>query len=1155
MKQLISILLITCCLSLYSQVVAPISFMEVPASESSCWVLDPVPIGVTYQVPDTYDGTVNLSGDDCIDEPYTYIALDLPDSCAIASCYDMTCLELYDNFINGNNTCCLDTAMVFITVDPPNINLICAWRKQTTNWNFGSCEPEFCNTDGLSTLLDINPNSFAVSCTITDPLGNVYNLIPNTGMIEVTDAMEVAGDWVVNCLDDRGCPSTQVFTFSLEAGCDCDSFTCSITDVINNECDEPSDIGQFTINVQGGVSPFTYELMGTTVNGNPQFTYFNLPDGEYCVMVTDSNGCEVECCATIESNPPPTVTCSYRERANPIAGNGALGPLITDCSVIEICSDGLNDIRFRFLPFAYTSGGTITGPWGTGTISGTGYVWLTNLDVNDSGTYTVTIGTGSCQQILTIELIVNVCTPPCELSCNVDQIIGNECGEMGNGSISISLSDGTAPYTWQIAGGTPFTNSNTSETFTGLDTQNYCVTITDSANCMTVCCADVENEGPPIFVDITGDLIICDGQISTITTVVTGGTPAFTYLWNNGQTTAGLNITVGGIYSVTVTDDFGCSTDSSVTAIVQDSPDPNCNGTDGNCLLPATLTTNPQNGQPPYSYNWSNGAMTQNTTAGASGTYSVTVTDSNGCSSVCQTSVTVDNDEPSCSITGQDITCTNFFGSATSNVTGGSAPYAYSWSNGETTADLTGITTQGTFTLTVTDDNGCTTTCSVFIANTQVSLNVNFQTNGGSQYCEGGSVLVTAVSTNGSNPFDVEWSNGVMTAAQNFTGQSVGNYPYSVTITDSNGCTGTGSVTVNVYENPECVVDITDTSCGDNNGLAVASPFNGTPPYSYSWSTGSSSSFISGLSSGNYSLTVTDSNGCTANCSGTVAPSTGVDCEISLFSDPSCLDDGSITAQGIGGVSPYTYSWNNGASGSVISGLGTGIYFVTVTDADGCTQVCSQELEGEDCNITPNLVGCVAEFTINGTDCGLYTIQVFVDGVMQCNYNIQSTDTFFGCDLNGFNGQVTYNLIHDNNSNCNELGVDLGDVECNCDCDIDDIELQVFQFSGACDTGIIGSFCSGSANPGTHTINVTGLGPICNMDIVNLQLLYSKGTLPMSLSIGTVGATSFTLEESCTLVGSLGTNCTGIVPINLIYSLDLVTCDGTKEFWIALQEL
>lgn len=292
----------------------------------------------------------------------------------------------------------------------------------------------------------------------------------------------------------------------------------------------------------------------------------------------------------------------------------------------------------------------------------------------------------------------------------------------------------------------------------------------------------------PLAISLTSVPVQCDPAASgTITVNITSGASPFAYIWSNSQSTATASNLSNGTYTVTVTDAGGCTASMSATllgpVVVINANNVLCNGgTTG------VVSANTYGGTPPYSYLWSNGSTntTQTITGLPAGTYTVTVTDAFLCSKTASYTVT----EPSLlttSCTGSNVSCTGSSnGSANVTASGGTIPYSYNWSNGVTTSSNNNLIT-GTYTVTVTDGNGCTITCGYEVTEPTPSFNNIIGP------CIGGNTgVVTAVMNGGAPPYTFSWSNSQSNATA--TGLTAGTY--TVTITDANNCTITGTVVI-----------------------------------------------------------------------------------------------------------------------------------------------------------------------------------------------------------------------------------------------------------------------------------------------------------------------------------------------------------------------
>ncbi|HEX2901097.1 MAG TPA: PKD domain-containing protein, partial [Bacteroidia bacterium] len=382
----------------------------------------------------------------------------------------------------------------------------------------------------------------------------------------------------------------------------------------------------------------------------------------------------------------------------------------------------------------------------------------------------------------------------------------------------------------------------------------------------------------------------------------------------------------------------GCAAVASVTvaqppAIVlqTQSANPICNGS-----MTGTASVNASGGSAPYAYLWSNGATTPGITNLGVGSYGVTVTDANGCPSSASVTIT----QPALLVVntvGTNITCFgDNDGSATSTVSGGVLPYQYTWSNGSNATSLSNLG-PGSYTLTITDANGCIGISSVLIVEPPV---FSIQASAVDVSCNGSANgTATVTPTGGAGGYVYLWSHGPTT--QNVSGLAPGTY--FVTVTDAGGCFRSTSVTITQPTALVLQTQHTDVLCsGQANGTASVTASGATPAYSYAWSNGGNQSSVSGLAGGTYTVTVTDANGCTATRAIIVAEpplltvsTTGTD--ITCFAGT----NGTATAVGAGGTPPYQYAWSNGAGGATAFGLGSGTYTVTATDGNGCTSTTS----------------------------------------------------------------------------------------------------------------------------------------------------------------------------------------------------------------------
>ena len=377
---------------------------------------------------------------------------------------------------------------------------------------------------------------------------------------------------------------------------------------------------------------------------------------------------------------------------------------------------------------------------------------------------------------------------------------------------------------------------------------------------------------------------------------------------------------------------------TALTASTSASSDPNCNGgSDGSISFAAN------GGTSAYTYSIGTGNQGNGTFTGLSaGSYTVTITDANGC--VASSSTVTLSDPAAISLSAAQtvaISCAGFNdGQANATASGGTGSLSYLWSDGQNTATATNLAA-GTYTVTVTDANGCNSTSSVSLtdpAGMASAAGVTSSYNGADISCFGATDGELTASVSGGNAWlFILWSDGQTNAIA--SGLSDGSY--TVTITDQSGCTTVSTASVNQPTQLSLNSTSTPTLCnGDANGSVIAAAGGGTGTYTYNIGAGNqASSTFTGLSAGNYTVSVTDVNGCLATSTVTVTQPTALTASTSASSDPNCNggSDGSISFAANGGTSAYTYSIGTGNQGNgTFTGLSAGSYTVTITDANGC---------------------------------------------------------------------------------------------------------------------------------------------------------------------------------------------------------------------------
>ncbi len=501
------------------------------------------------------------------------------------------------------------------------------------------------------------------------------------------------------------------------------------------------------------------------------------------------------------------------------------------------------------------------------------------------------------------------------------------CFGLNNGYATAIASGGWAPYTYQ------WSNGGSTATIAALPPGTYTVTVTDIDLGFGTASVTI-TEPPQIGVTVYSQSQICSvSPDGTATAVPYGGTPPYTYHWSNGGTSAMITGLAAGTYTVTVTDATNCTTVGSVNVLIF--------GNEGIWIGDSTVNVTcfganngmaiamPMSGTPPYTYQWSNGGTTMKVNNLAPGTYTVTVTDANGCFGTWPFIISQPTDLTLIGGT-TPAACSNN-GTATITPNGGTAPYNIIWSPGGYTNFTVTSLAPGAYSVTVTDANGCTEGATVTVTGNNTALVVNGTVQAPAGCTIGGSATVSV--TSGSGSYKYLWDNGQMTAVA--TGLTVGNH--TVTVMDLvTNCMGVGTVNIPQATPIITTVIVTTNATCSLGGTATASATGGVPPYTYAWSNGQTGPNATNLMAGTVIVTVTDATGCVATQSGTVTQTQGPSVTAVVNTNATCTTGGTATATATGGATPYTYLWSNGATTATATGLLAGTRTVTVTDANGC---------------------------------------------------------------------------------------------------------------------------------------------------------------------------------------------------------------------------
>jgi gliding motility-associated-like protein len=459
--------------------------------------------------------------------------------------------------------------------------------------------------------------------------------------------------------------------------------------------------------------------------------------------------------------------------------------------------------------------------------------------------------------------------------------------------------------------------------------------------------------GLQVNIDSSRNVSCFGGSNGYARATFSNATGSVSYGWSNGSSSLAINNLTAGTYVFSATDADNCTRRDTVIIAqpqplvvnVPDSTISNCSGTGT-----ASFTATPSGGTSPYNYLW-NTTPPQNTQTinnVISGTYTVTVTDANGCTATDSGTLTVQQvNNLTISLQNQtNVSCYGYSdGSLTVAAGNGAPPYSYTWSTNppQNTATATNLA-HGNYTVSVSDASGCTNTASYII--TQPAPFTAVIDSYRNISCYGANDGYARVAVNGGVlPVNIVWNTNPPQNSVSVNNLTAG--VYVVTATDQNNCISAD--TINIIEPTELILDITafeDVSCyGRNDGSATATVTGGAPPYTIVWNTTPPQNTLtaSNMQAGFYTVMVTDNHGCSRSDTATIHEPQAIILNVLHTTDVSCFgfNDGSATIAASGGTAPYNYEWNSDPPQytATASNLYAGNYQVTVTDNDGCTTV------------------------------------------------------------------------------------------------------------------------------------------------------------------------------------------------------------------------
>ncbi len=717
-----------------------------------------------------------------------------------------------------------------------------------------------------------------------------------------------AGSYTVKTRDAIGCIRSTTITVTAPSEVQLSAAVTNTTAGCN---------GSINLSPTGGTPPYAFNWTGPNVNFTTE-DIGNLCPGEYCVTVTDFKGCTKTLCETVQA--PLSISLDA----------------IPSC--FGQCTGELN---------VNTTGGEppFTFAWSGGPSNPSGQ----NPKDLCPGTYTVTVTSADGQVQTATETVDGATSAVQILDADVSLL---SLPTSNDGIITLTVTGGFGNYTYN------WSNGATTNPATGLSAGSYSVTVTDLYGCTVV-------GGPytvffstsPMSLDVNGSAV-CVADISdggTLSVSVTGGLAPYDFQFSGPdvidpvQNDQDGQLTISGLtpgnYCVTVTDaapgTFNQELDDCDEIRVIDleitpiSITPVTNGNNGQIDITVT------GGDQVYTFVWDDGSTSQDLNNIQPGSYDVVITDANGCieeftgilvEEFTATSNAVMNDCPS-----------DENGSITVIPNGSlNAPFTYSWSNSETTQTISGLSV-GTYTVTITDTLNASIVAS-FDVTSLSNLGANIQ--GTTDIlCYGDATGGAKVEPfDGMSPYTYAWNNSVFL-------NEIFNVPagdYSVTVTDAVNCKVEAALTISQPD----ILKVTITTdngadCAEGNGRATANVTGGISPYSYSWDDPLDQNGKTAilLDPGAFTVTVADDNGCEETADAIIDEITPLIVE-GLSVPDSGGPDGEAIANVVSGTPPYTFEWRDYlVTDSILTELLPDLYFVKVSDANGCEELVTIRVE------------------------------------------------------------------------------------------------------------------------------------------------------------------------------------------------------------------
>jgi gliding motility-associated-like protein len=750
--------------------------------------------------------------------------------------------------------------------------------------------------------------SFAASACIPQATICCDATICNVPSLCTTDApfqlqpTTTGGTWTGTGVNASGLfdPATAgVGTFTVTYALACGSESINIT--VNNctalsVCEETN--GTYT--VSGGTGPYTWSYFqpatSTPITTQAEctacgFTWFfgQCLNGFFPATTCNTAAQWVVYGNNSNAPAPPGFPAQVEDNAGTIFTINAAGivPPCAPCPVITINSNNITNAACSggtgsATPTATGGTGPYTYNWQPGNLNG-----ATQNNLNP-GTYNVLITDGNgCTGSTTVTI-----TAPAALTASSFGAIASTCGA-ANGTAYANASGGTSPYTYtwsNSAGNLQITNNSLiADTLPNLASGDYFILIQDANNCTFADTISIATSPSPSAALNGGSSATCGASNGSIVVAASGGTGTYTFQWSNN------------------------------TGVLQ---------TNNNVVSLDSLTGIP------------------------AGSYTIVITDQSGCSDTLISAVNNANAAVLNLVSQTNILCFgDNNGNAIVSTTGGTGPYTFEWvlnnsvvqtGTGVSVSDTLNNALPGQYQVAVTDNVGCLTNLTINITGPTAPLTINaLSTNSASCGLNNGSAAIVVSGGTAGTGYQYNWQ---PSGGNGANANNLGVGAYTVTVTDANLCSTDTSFAISNPNGPSVtIVSTTNPTCfGLANGVATVNASGGTGNITYQWSSGlGNSTTVNNLAPGSYSVTATDSLGCSGSVSVSITQPPLIVANISTSNAYCATSSGSAQVSASGGTGNLTYLWNNGSTGNSTTGLPPGNCNVTITDSLGCVQIFS----------------------------------------------------------------------------------------------------------------------------------------------------------------------------------------------------------------------